>query len=74
MPEEREVFANLTVDENLRMGEQRPVSGAVRWTVAQMFDYFPQLKVRRNRRADRGLARNSSHRSPVAFATCNARA
>jgi branched-chain amino acid transport system ATP-binding protein len=24
VPEEREVFANLTVDENLRMGEQRP--------------------------------------------------
>jgi branched-chain amino acid transport system ATP-binding protein len=48
VPEEREIFANLTVDENLRMGEQRPVSGAVRWTVAQMFDYFPQLKARRD--------------------------
>ena len=24
VPEEREVFANLTVDENLRMGEQPP--------------------------------------------------
>jgi branched-chain amino acid transport system ATP-binding protein len=51
VPEEREVFANLTVDENLRMGEQAPVPGAVRWTVAQMFDYFPRLKERRATRA-----------------------
>jgi branched-chain amino acid transport system ATP-binding protein len=48
VPEEREVFANLTVDENLRMGEQPPVPGASRWTVQQMFDYFPRLKERRN--------------------------
>ena len=47
VPEEREVFANLTVDENLRMGEQPPVPGAYRWTVQQMFDYFPRLKERR---------------------------
>ena len=47
VPEEREVFANLTVDENLRMGEQPGSAGAARWTVAQMFDYFPRLKERR---------------------------
>lgn len=51
VPEEREVFANLTVDENLRMGEQTPVAGAPRWTVAQMFDYFPRLKERRHTKA-----------------------
>lgn len=51
VPEEREVFANLTVDENLRMGEQPPVPGAHRWTVEQMFDYFPRLKERRNTKA-----------------------
>jgi branched-chain amino acid transport system ATP-binding protein len=51
VPEEREVFANLTVDENLRMGEQPPVAGAHRWSVAQMFDYFPRLKERRNTKA-----------------------
>ncbi len=51
VPEEREVFANLTVDENLRMGEQPPVAGAVRWTIAQMFDYFPRLKERRGTKA-----------------------
>ncbi len=51
VPEEREVFANLTVDENLRMGEQPPVAGAHRWSVEQMFDYFPRLKERRNTKA-----------------------
>jgi branched-chain amino acid transport system ATP-binding protein len=51
VPEEREVFANLSVDENLRMGEQPPVAGAVAWTAQQMFDYFPRLKERRNTQA-----------------------
>jgi branched-chain amino acid transport system ATP-binding protein len=51
VPEEREVFANLTVDENLRMGEQPAVPGATTWTVEQMFDYFPRLKERRNTKA-----------------------
>jgi branched-chain amino acid transport system ATP-binding protein len=48
VPEEREVFANLTVDENLRMGEQPPAAGAPRWSVQQMFDYFPRLWERRH--------------------------
>jgi branched-chain amino acid transport system ATP-binding protein len=48
VPEEREVFANLTVDENLRMGEQRAREGRVQWTVEEMYDYFPRLKERRN--------------------------
>ena len=51
VPEEREVFANLTVGENLRMGEQPAAAGVPRWTVAQMFDYFPRLRERRNTRA-----------------------
>jgi len=52
VPEEREVFANLTVDENLRMGEQPPVPGAYRWTMEQMFDYFPLLRERRNTKGE----------------------
>lgn len=51
VPEEREVFANLTVDENLRMGVQPPAPGAHRWTIEQMFDYFPRLKERRHTKA-----------------------
>ena len=48
VPEEREIFANLTVEENLRMGEQPAPPGAPQWTVLQMFDYFPRLRERRN--------------------------
>jgi branched-chain amino acid transport system ATP-binding protein len=51
VPEEREVFANLTVDENLRMGEQRAAVGVTRWTVQDMFTYFPRLQERRNTNA-----------------------
>lgn len=48
VPEEREVFANLTVDENLRMGEQVAPNQSCIWSFDQMFDYFPRLKERRN--------------------------
>lgn len=48
VPEEREIFTNLTVEENLRMGEQAAVPGATRWTMEDMFNYFPRLKERRN--------------------------
>lgn len=51
VPEEREIFANLTVDENLRMGEQPRRQDAPAWTCDQMFDYFPLLKQRRKTRA-----------------------
>lgn len=51
VPEERETFTNLTVDENLQMGVHRGVEGAAQWTAEQMFDYFPRLKERRNTRA-----------------------
>lgn len=48
VPEEREVFANLTVDENLIMGLQTARDGAPTWNIEQMFNYFPRLKERRN--------------------------
>jgi len=51
VPEEREVFANLTVDENLRMGEQPATDGATQWSIEDMFGYFPRLKERRNTKA-----------------------
>jgi branched-chain amino acid transport system ATP-binding protein len=51
VPEEREVFGNLTVDENFQMGMQPKHDDAPAWTVAQMFDFFPRLKERRNTRA-----------------------
>jgi branched-chain amino acid transport system ATP-binding protein len=48
VPEEREVFGNLSVEENLHMGMQPARSDAPVWTIEQMFDYFPRLKERRN--------------------------
>lgn len=51
VPEEREIFLNLTVDENLEMGRQNGPEGATKWAVDQMFAYFPRLKERRNTRA-----------------------
>ncbi len=51
VPEEREVFGNLTVDENLVMGMQPRRADVPEWTIEQMFDYFPRLKERRNTQA-----------------------
>lgn len=48
VPEEREVFANLSVENNLRMGQQSAKTGAPEWTHDQMFNFFPRLKDRRN--------------------------
>ncbi|POF30925.1 ABC transporter ATP-binding protein [Roseibium marinum] len=47
VPEERLVFPNLTVDENLAMGVQKAAPGAHVWSVEEMYGYFPRLKERR---------------------------
>ena len=51
VPEERLIFPNLTVEENLAMGRQKGAPGAHRWSVEEMYDYFPRLKERRAIRA-----------------------
>lgn len=49
VPENREIFANLTVHENLLMGEQTTVAeGRFSWTIDQSYDLFPRLAERRN--------------------------
>lgn len=48
VPEERDVFANLTVEENLRMGEQVGSADSHKWSIEDMFNYFPRLKERRD--------------------------
>jgi branched-chain amino acid transport system ATP-binding protein len=45
VPENRDVFGDLTVRENLLMGEKRG-SAKDPWTIAQMFDLFPRLRER----------------------------
>jgi branched-chain amino acid transport system ATP-binding protein len=51
VPEERLVFENLTVDENLVLGLQGAEGGRIAWTVDEMYAYFPRLAERRNTKA-----------------------
>lgn len=51
VPEERLVFPNLTVEDNLAMGVQRPVPGMPSWSIEEMYTFFPRLKERRTIRA-----------------------
>ncbi|CUR44750.1 ABC transporter ATP-binding protein [Alloalcanivorax xenomutans] len=51
VPEERQVFPNLTVEENLMMGMQTGAEGAPRWQAEDMYQYFPRLRERRNQKA-----------------------
>jgi len=50
VPEERRIFSDLTVLENLEVGRQPPREGAVEWTKDILFDLFPNLKERKNNR------------------------
>ncbi|CUH66755.1 LIV-I protein F [Thalassovita gelatinovora] len=50
VPEERRIFTDLTVSENLMVGLQPPRDGAVTWTQDMLFDLFPNLAERRNNR------------------------
>ncbi|MEP3637512.1 MAG: ABC transporter ATP-binding protein [Paracoccaceae bacterium] len=50
VPEERRIFTDLTVTENLLVGQQPPRDGAVTWTEEMLFDLFPNLAERRNNR------------------------
>jgi len=51
VPEERLVFPNLTVEENLQMGLQPPRNGKAPWTIDDMYNYFPRLKERSHNKA-----------------------
>ncbi|MCW5626870.1 MAG: ABC transporter ATP-binding protein, partial [Burkholderiales bacterium] len=50
VPEERRIFAGLTVEENLEVGRRPPHEGAPRWTPARLFELFPNLGRMRDRR------------------------
>ena len=50
VPEDRRVFTDLTVTENLLVGQQPKRDGAVTWTHDMLFDLFPNLAERRNNR------------------------
>lgn len=45
VPENRDIFTNLTVEQNLMMGVKSGKRSS-RWTMEDMFDLFPILKIR----------------------------
>ena len=48
VPEERRIFTDLTILENLEVGRQPPRPGAPEWTPEKLFELFPNLEERRN--------------------------
>jgi branched-chain amino acid transport system ATP-binding protein len=50
VPEERRIFTDLTILENLEVGRQPVRAGQSGWTVERLFELFPNLAERRNNR------------------------
>jgi len=49
VPEDRRIFSDLTVEENLLVGRQAPRTGAPTWTLERLFEIFPNLRELRGR-------------------------
>lgn len=49
VPEERRIFTDLTVEENLEVGRQPTRNGAPQWSKDKLFALFPNLAEMRNR-------------------------
>jgi branched-chain amino acid transport system ATP-binding protein len=49
VPEERRIFTDLTVLENLNVGRQAPREGLRAWDPARLFELFPSLGAMRDR-------------------------
>ena len=49
VPEERRIFTDLTVEENLEVGRQPARDGAPQWSREKLFALFPNLAEMRNR-------------------------
>jgi branched-chain amino acid transport system ATP-binding protein len=49
VPEDRRIFTDLTVAENLEVGRQPARPGAPYWTIERLFDLFPNLAEMHNR-------------------------
>jgi branched-chain amino acid transport system ATP-binding protein len=43
VPEDRRIFTDLSVMENLEVGRQPPRAGAAHWTPGRLFELFPNL-------------------------------
>lgn len=53
VPEDRRIFTDLTVAENLDVGRQPPREGVPVWTLDKLFALFPNLAEMRNRAGGR---------------------
>jgi branched-chain amino acid transport system ATP-binding protein len=53
VPEDRRIFSELTVEENLLVGRQRPRAGVPHWTPEKLYSLFPNLKEMYGRPAGR---------------------
>ncbi len=53
VPEDRRIFADLTVMENLEVGRQKARDPLPAWTPERLFALFPNLGAMRGRRGDR---------------------
>ncbi len=53
VPEDRRIFGDLTVTENLETGRQPKRDGAAQWTPAKLFELFPNLGRMQDRRGAR---------------------
>lgn len=50
VPEERRIFTDLTILENLEVGRQPPRDGMAAWTKERLFKIFPNLEERKSNR------------------------
>ncbi len=50
VPEERRIFTELTIDENLEVGRRPAPPGVPEWTPDKLFALFPNLQTMRKRR------------------------
>jgi branched-chain amino acid transport system ATP-binding protein len=51
VPEERRIFTDLSVSENLEVGRREPTGGRAPWTPERLFSIFPNLAEMKARRA-----------------------
>jgi len=51
VPEERRIFTDLTVDQNLEVGRRPPRPDVPEWTADRVFSLFPHLAAARSRAA-----------------------
>jgi branched-chain amino acid transport system ATP-binding protein len=47
VPQEREIFRSLSVEENLLVAARSPAGATGRWTIDRVYDFFPSLAERR---------------------------